>query len=307
MKKYNIVVAGIGGVGGYFGGKLANYYKDYAGIDVSFLARGNHLEAIRSGGLHIDEPDGSFTAFPTRASDDPNDLPAADLLVIAVKGYDLEEAARSLAPVVTPSTIILPLLNGIDITERLKVIFPSSLVLHGYAYIVSRIAEPGRITIKGSTHHIVFGTNDKTGRDLKEVASLFINAGIAARLSSDAIKKAWQKFTFISPIATMTCRYNKPLGFFLNTDLYRELLFGLVTEVIKVANAYGVALDESTLQENIERMRSLPYDTTSSMQADQSLGKQTEIDSLIVSVIRMAGDKNVTVPLYEKLYRQLSR
>jgi 2-dehydropantoate 2-reductase len=152
----NIIIAGIGGVGGYFGGVLAKCFEGDENVRVCFLARGAHLEAIRSNGLRVIKGSNEFVARPAAVSDQAHELGVAEVIVICTKSYDLEATIEQLKPCINERTIILPLLNGVDSTERIKSLLPNNMVLQGCAYIVSRLTQPGVIENTGNIETMFF-------------------------------------------------------------------------------------------------------------------------------------------------------
>ncbi len=202
MTKTKIIIAGIGGVGGYFGGLLANHFYENENVEINYFARGRHLKEIQNNGLKVIKGDSEFIAKPTLATDNPADIGIADFIIIATKSYDLETVIQQLRSCINQDTIILPLLNGVDSKERIKNMFPDNIVLDGCAYIVSRLKQPGVIENSGNIQTLYFGRDNAINERLLLLESLFKEADIEAFLSSSISTIIWEKFIFISPTAT---------------------------------------------------------------------------------------------------------
>lgn len=198
-----ILIVGIGGVGGYFGGLLAHAYHGSQDLSICFMARGENLYTIKQNGLLVSNGNTEMRAFPGIISDDPVDFGEADFIVICTKSYDIKETAQKIESCIGERTVLLPLLNGINSTEELRNMYPNNLVANGCAYIISRLIEPGYIQTKGNDHSIIFGMDTVDSR-LELLYDIFKQANVDATLTQDIIAKIWEKFIFISTTATVT-------------------------------------------------------------------------------------------------------
>jgi len=299
-----IVTAGIGGVGGYFGGLLARQYHN-SETEIFFIARGAHETAIRTAGLKMETGDGNFTAHPAGVFSNPSDVGIADLIIFCTKSYDLEETANACKPIAGSNTILLPLLNGVDASGRLKKIFPDSEVWDGCVYLVSRLASPGVIRESGNIRKLFFGSDAGSESKLFSAEKLFRDAGIDAAWSKNITETTWEKFLFISPMATLTSFLDRPIGaVFANAESVK-MLDSLLQEIKAVADSKKILLPESVTQKNIEKLKSLPDGATTSMHSDFKKGGKTELESLTGYVVREAGLMNVPVPTYQMMYERL--
>ena len=308
MAKTKIIVAGIGGVGGYFGGLLAKHYHGNEGVEVYFLARGQHLKTIQRDGLKVVKPDGEFIAKPTIATDNPVEIGIVDLIVICTKSYDLETVIEQLRPCVNEQTIILPLLNGVNGKERIRNLLPGNLVLDGCVYIVSRLKGHGVVENSGNIETLYFGGDESDNERLRWFENLFQQANIKARLSDTILTTIWEKFIFLSPTATATCYYDKCIGEILsNIDSY-ETLMGLIGEVLEVAKAKGIPVSKNSLEQTLAKLKALPFETTSSMQVDFRNKKlHNELETLTEYVIIEGRKHGVPTPIYIRLHAHLNK
>jgi len=301
-----IAVVGIGGVGGYYGGKLALAYAGSRKHEIVFIARGEHLEAIRRNGLRLITPDGEYTAVPNVATDNPEEAGILDLVLFCVKSYGLEDAARSLAGSVSKGSVILPLLNGVDITERLKALLPDCDVLNGCVYIGASIEAPGVVQHKGGSGQLIFGPDRSDDVEkFRYIEGLLKEAGIPAELATDAVLPVWTKYIFIDPLASLTARLGKTFGAILENEGERELLAGLMREVESVARAKGVNFPADIVNLTIQKAAGFPYATRTSFQLDYEKGRQTEIDIFAGYIVKAGKESGIATPLHERIYREL--
>jgi len=223
------------------------------------------------------------------------------LIVCSVKSYDLETSLKSIQPCVNNQTIILPFLNGVDAADRIRKIFPQAEVWEGCIYIVSRLIAPGVVKESGNIRRVFFGSDHESKEELKRIEMLFTTAGIDAHVSENISQTLWEKFIFISPLATFTSHLNLCIGDILNNEAHAQTLFQLITELKRVADAAGILLPEEVVQKTWERMKGLSYDATSSMHDDFKRGRNAEVDSLTGYVTRLGSELKVATPLYNKM------
>lgn len=305
MSKTNIIVAGIGGVGGFFGGKLAAAYEESEQVDVYFVARGENERAIREKGLLVETTEGNFNAIPKRVSRDPASFGTADFILCCTKAYDLEDSIRQLMPCISKGTVILPLLNGVDSYDRIKKLLPQNEIWDGCVYIVTRLTRPGVVKKTGNISFLDFGARKGSAEKLAHFEKLLIEAGIKGRLYSNIMDAIWKKYSFISTVASLTSYLDSSIGAILENPVSKKLLLSLLGELKAVAEAQGINLPENIVQKNIDIMASLPYETTSSMHTDFLNGKPTETESLTGYVVRLGKELEVPVPVFEMAYQSL--
>ena len=295
-----IGVVGTGGLGGYFGGRLAR-----AGADVHFVARGAHLAALRSDGLRVRSVRGDFE-LPVNATDDPAEIGACDVVLVCVKSFDTEAAAASLPPLLHDRTGVLTLQNGVDNEEKLAAAIGEERVLGGAAYILASISEPGVIRDAGGPASIIFGELDGSRSERAErLLGWFDRAEIPARLESDIRAQLWDKFAFICALAGMTAGSRRPIGDIRARPESWAMLRRVVEEVVALAEAEGVHLADDTVDRHCGFAEQLEPGGTSSLYHDVVHGKRLELEALHGFVVRRARRHSLAVPACEAVYALL--
>ncbi len=288
-----IVMMGAGGVGGFFGGRLAQ-----AGYDVSFIARGRHLQALRERGLTIEsEAQGDIHLPTVRATDDPASLGRADLVILSVKLWDTEAAARQIAPLVGPATGVLSLQNGVIKDDILRRVFPSSQVMGGVGYVATHISRPGVIHQVGTMQRIVVGEYDGVASERATfLHKALLEAGVKAELSADIRRSLWEKYSFLVGLSGATTTTRRTLGAIRENPRTRQFLLDLMEETVAVGRAHGVALPEDYASDRLAFADTLPYDMTSSMHHDLERGNRLEVEWLSGGVVQLGAARNVPTP-----------
>jgi 2-dehydropantoate 2-reductase len=300
MQKKRIVILGIGGVGGYIGGFLSDKYANSNEYEVVFIARGQHAQKIKENGLSVKMDDQTLTVKPDVVTNDLSQIGKIDILICATKSYDLLDSIQQLKDSISNETIILPLLNGVDSYGKLKQLFPQANVLNGCIFIVSKIAEPGIVEITGSNHYVCIGSNDLPNEIQQSVFELFDKAKINVRLSENIDKAVWEKYIFISSLATLTTLKDKTIGQILENKELKETLIAMMSEVKTLADAQNIQINDSFIEKNIGAMEKMPYETTSSMHRDKRAGKEIEIESLSNYVVQLGKQLNIDTNTFEK-------
>jgi 2-dehydropantoate 2-reductase len=301
-----IAVIGIGGVGGAFGGKLASRYGAAPDHEVVFIARGEHLSVIQEKGMTLITPAGNAVVRPTLATDNPAEAGVFDLILVAVKSYGLADAARMFADNIKDDTVIIPLLNGVDITERLQGFLPRGVCLHGTVYISAFIEAPGVIRQVSPAGRLIFGPDGGSIERFRPIEDLFREAGIVSELTPSSRTALWTKFLFICPAVGVTCLLKKPFGAVMDDPEGRDLLTGLIAEVEQIARAEGIELPRDIARISLEKVRQFPYETKTSMQLDYEKGRETEIDIFTGYIVRTGRELGIKTPLNERVYRTLT-
>ena len=288
-----IAMMGSGGVGGFFGGRLA-----HAGYDVSFVARGAHLAAMRERGLTIEnEPQGNIQVPRVRATDDPAAIGPVDIVVVSVKLWDTEKAARQIRPLLGPRTGVLSLQNGVVKDDILRRELGEPPVMGGVGYVATHISRPGVIHQVGTMQRIVLGEYD--GRR-SERAELLVEAlkksGVTAELSGDVRRAIWEKFVFLSALAGTTTAMRTTIGPIRQDPRTRAFLLDLMREAVAVGRAHGVALPEDYAEQRLAFADGLPADMTSSMHHDLERGNPLEVEWLSGAIVRLGEAKGVPTP-----------
>jgi 2-dehydropantoate 2-reductase len=302
----NIAVVGLGGVGGYFGGKLARQYAGSSMHRVVFVARGGHLTAIRKDGLLLKTVEGQYRAVPDLATDRPADVGPCDLILLAVKEYDLEAAAATLAPLLHDGTLVLPVLNGVDIAERLRSILPCGVVLSGGVYISAFLEGQGIVRQVGGSCQLIFGPDDGQVEAYQPLEVLLKEAGIKAELMADIAVPLWSKYLFVSPMAGVTSLTGLCFGDVMADPKWRGMVRGLMAEVEHLARAKGIGLPADCVERGIATVERFPHETKSSLQLDYTKGGRTELELFIGYAVRTGRALGVPIPLHEELYAALT-
>ena len=302
-----IVLVGLGGVGGYYGGLLAKKYAENPEVEIYFVARGAHLKKVQTDGLTVITETGTFVVHPTLATDNVSEIGVADYVVMTTKSYDLEATTLQIKPCVGKNTVILPLLNGIDNAARIRAILPQTEVWEGCVYIVARLNAPGVVESSGNVHAFSFGSINTSDKRLIAFEKLLKDANIEVTLHEKILAVIWKKFFFISSTATLTSYFN--VGFFdlLTDEVRKNTLLLLLEELLLVANAEGAEMDRSIIESITYRLEKLPPETTSSMHTDFKAGKNTELQTLTGIVLELGKKHHVNVPTYEMVFKELSK
>jgi 2-dehydropantoate 2-reductase len=296
----NIVVFGAGGVGGYFGGKLAQ-----AGNDVTFIARGKHLQAIKSNGLLIKSIQGDFKIHP-KVTDDVTNIKNPDLVILGVKSWQVEDVAVQLKPIIREHTMVLPLQNGADNADKLRAILPHKNVLAGLCKIVSRVESPGIIDHFAFDPEIVFGEydNEKSKR-VQNLSMLFDNAGIKNKVSEDIHLDIWKKFLFIATVSGIGALTRVEFGAMRDDEHIRQIMYQTANEIVAVANAKGIALTDDDIEMILKIVDNLNAKTTASMQRDIMDGRPSELDNFNGYIVRQGKELHITTPANSFTYHCL--
>ena len=296
-----IVVYGTGGVGGYFGGRLAE-----AGEDVTFIARGEHLRAIKASGLRVDSPNGDFVIYPARATDNVNEAGETDLVILGVKAWQVPDAARAIKPIVGPTTTVLPLQNGVDAVPQLVAELGSARVVGGLCRIVSYVVEPGHIRHAGFAPTIIIGElDDQRTERIAKIEKVFKHAGLDTTIAADIQVALWTKFLFIASFSGVGALANAPAGVLRSDPKRRAQMLSAMEEIYALAHARGVKLPSDSVEKVMAAVDRLPDDATSSMQRDIAAGKPSELESQNGAVVRMARESGIDVPTHTLIYQTL--
>ena len=288
-----IAIVGSGGVGGYFGGRLAA-----AGADVTFLARGAHLEAMRARGLRIDSPKGNVHLPRVKAESDPTTVGHADVVFFAVKLYDTEGALALLPPLVGPDTVVIGFQNGVETMGTLTRAVGASHTAGGVSYVSAVIAEPGVIR-HTAMDHLMFGELDGSRSPrLEALLEACRPAGFQATLSTDITVDIWTKFVRLSVFSGMTAVTRGPIGVIVNDPELLEMLKAAARETMAVAHAKGVAVPGTIDEDVAQAYKALPPQTKASMLEDLERGRRIELPWLSGAVVRLGREVGVETPTH---------
>ena len=296
-----ILVMGTGGVGGYYGGLLAQQ-----GNEVTFIARGAHLYAIRQEGLKVKSVHGNFTVFPANATEDPAKGEPVDLVLFCVKTYSTDEAADAIRPVTGPRTVVLSLQNGIDAAERIGKVLGMEHVIGGATWLSSAVEAPGVIKQISQFRRIVFGElGGGTSERIQSIFEVLNPTGIDAEISENIQKVLWTKFVFISAASAFGSLTRLPMGKFRSVPETRRLISGIMGEVEALARAQDIPLDPDVVQNSLEFMDNAAPHIKPSMQLDVESGHRTELESMVGVIGRKGRELGIPTPVADFVYASL--
>jgi len=296
-----IAVFGTGAVGGYFGAQLAR-----AGEEVIFIARKEHLQAIRAHGLRVETSKGEIVIHPAQASDDPMQVGVVDAVILGVKAWQVTEAARAMKPMIGPETFVVPLQNGVEAPSQLEAILGAKHVLGGLCGTMSWIIGPGHIRSIGEVHFIKFGELDnRPSERTEQLRKVFERAGVKVEVPSDIHMALWEKFLFVVSFGGVGAVTRAPIGVIRTLPETRHLLEQCMREIFEVARARQIALSEGIVEKTMIFLDSLAASGTTSLQRDIAEGKPSELDAWNGAVVRLGQEVGVPTPLHTFIYNSL--
>jgi len=297
-----IVIFGTGGVGGYFGGRLAQ-----AGEDVIFIARGEHLRALREDGLQVDSLKGDFVVRPAKATDDPSRVGFADVVLVGVKAWQVSEAAQAMRPIVGPETFVVPLENGIEAPSQLAAALGAERVLGGLCRISSFLIRPGLIRHMGIEPYVAFGELDgrMEGRGGRLKRAFDKCVGVQAEMLPDIQAAMWSKFLFIVAVSGVGALTRTPMGVYRSLPATRQMLEDVMREVRAVAQARNVGLPDDIVEKTLANIDATAPATLASMQRDIMEGRPSELEAQTGAVVRLGLELSVPTLVNTFIYNAL--
>ena len=293
-----IVIMGSGGVGGYFGARLV-----LGGADVTFVARGANLAAMRENGLTLDGPDGLTHVKPVHVVQDPRDAGVADFVFIAVKLWDTEQVLKQIAPIVGPHTVVISFQNGVLKERYLADAFPAANLMGGVCYIATRIERPGVIKQTGPMQRMQFGEYDgSTSARAQALLAACQRGGINAEITGDIRRVIWEKYVFLVGLSATTTTIRKPIGPIRSKPQTRAFLLDLMREVVAVGRAHGVNLPADYAEIRLKLADDVSPAMTSSMYHDLEAGNRLEVRWLSGGVVELGAQVGVPTPLNRSIY-----
>jgi 2-dehydropantoate 2-reductase len=299
----NIAIIGIGGVGGYFGGKLTQLLQHEKDLNIYFIARGKHLEEIRRNGLLLDTDDGQVICKPTSATDDISKLPQLDFCLICVKSYDLSNMLIRLKPKISNKTMILPLLNGFDIYERIRSVIHNGVVFPSCVYVGTHIEKPGKVVQRGGACTIHFGKDPENDYVDPGIFSLFQKSNIKYNWLDDPYSEIWSKFIFIASFGIVTAGYNKTIGEVMKSEELSKCVKDIMQEIYLIADKKQIQLPSTIIDDSYTKGSKFPFETKTSFQRDYEVkDKKDERDLFGSAVIQMGKQYGVKIDSTEMVY-----
>jgi len=294
----NILIIGAGALGVYFGGRLVEQ-----GENVTFLVRKNRYKQIKEHGLVINSIKGDYTLENPRIILDPNEIEDCDLVVLSVKGYQLEETFPQLIKLVNQGAKILPLLNGIEHIHRLQKEFGEETVLGGLAFIIATLNDKGHVVHSSPSHDLIFGPLHAKQRAICNTFNKTAeNANMNAHMSEDILLDLWKKYMFITAFSGITTAVNLPIGPIRQHKSTFQLVEKVLNEMKALANSYDIAITSEDVQKALHQFEHLPDEATSSMHQDRRKGLTLEVEHLQGGALRLAKRKNIHLPVTKTLY-----
>jgi len=289
-----IAIFGSGGVGGYFGGRLAQ-----AGYDVVFIARGETLAVIQESGLRVNSIAGDFILNKVQAIDDPKKVGKVDVVLCTVKSWQVAAAAKSMAPMIGDDTLVVPLQNGIEAASQLAALFGTDTVLGGLCALIAFQASPGHIKHIGANPLIRFNRLDgQADSRVNQLSEIFNHCdGVKSSIPRDVNVAMWLKFLLISPWSGVGSVTRAPIGILLKLPETRQLLLDSMQEVHQLGVAQGINLADDCIKQTITVLESLPESSKTSMQQDMAKGKPSELDEQSGAIVRLGKAYDIHTPI----------
>ena len=291
-----IAVMGTGGIGGYFGGRIA----EKGNADITFIARGAHMQAMQDKGLTLKSALGDALISPVKVTDKPTDIGPVDVVMFAVKLYDVDSALEAIRPLIGPNTAVISFQNGIGAEDKISEIFGREHAVGGIAYAPIAIESPGVIRHEGKMASIAFGELDGTKSDrLTRFNDVCIEAGVKTRFTSNIREALWDKFVFLASFAGITATTRQPVDYLQQNPLAMDLFAAALKEAIAVAKAEGVTLAEETFDRTLKTVSGMASTAQSSMLTDLQAGKPLEIKWFSGELVRRAQTHGIATPVHQ--------
>lgn len=296
-----IAVFGVGGIGGYFGWRLAR-----SGEDVVFVARGENLRVLSERGLTVDTPDGTSVLRPLQAVRDPKEAGQVDVVLLGVKAWQVPEAAEAIRPMIGPDTFVVPLQNGLEAPMHLARALGHECVLGGLCHIVAFIIGPGHIRHAATEPYVAFGELDNRPTErTQRLQDAFSRAGVKCEIPGDINRSMWEKFLFIASFSGVAAVTRAPAGIIRRISESRQMLEEAMREIVAVASARGVSLKTDAIHSTMAFIDGLAPAATASMQRDIMEGRPSELSEQAGAVVRLGQEVGEDTPIYSAIYRSL--
>lgn len=304
----HLCVFGVGGVGGYFGGKIAAHItaQDAPGWEVHFVARGEHLAQIKRAGLILNTPTSRLVCRPQTAAESMDAMPEPDVVLLCVKSYGLTRALEQIAAHCHENTVVIPLLNGIDIHDRTREHLRNGLVLPSCVFVGTHVSAPGAISQEGGDGIIFMGADPDHPEVMPEgLLKLLGDAGIEYRWFPDSRQALWEKYLFIAAFGLVTAASARTLkGVLADTQLTNDVK-GIMAEVAALADHEGIALGPHAIHVALEKAQQFPADTKTSLQRDVEAGRAHEGDLFGGTIVRLGIQYGIPTPVTERVYARI--
>ncbi len=308
MNKKHIVIIGLGGVGGYFGFKINQTNETDKKHYISFIARAKTYETVKEKGLvllssehknNVTKPDAIYQSI--------SEIQNSDLVFICVKEYDLENVCNQLSKVITKNTILLPIMNGADIYDRIRKIIPNNIILPSCVYVASHIKEKGIVEHKGKAGKLIFGKDPKhTSENIDWIVNLIESSKIDFEFKENSLVDIWTKFIFIASFGLITAKYNSSIGAVCSIELQKDEATKIMVEIKSIADKKGIYLQDNIILKTFEKASTFPPKTPTSLQLDVNSGKEdNELELFAGAIINYGKEMNIYTPFTESLYQEI--
>ncbi len=304
----HIVVVGLGGVGGYFGFKINQFNETVNQFTISFIARDQTYNIVKTNGLTLLSPEhpNSITK-PNHLLQSVSEINDPDLVLICVKEYDLENVCKQLKQIITDKTILLPMMNGADIYDRIRKIIPDNTILPACVYVASHIREKGIVEHKGKAGKLIFGKDPANlFTDIDWIIGLMKNSQIDFDFKDNSFTDIWTKFIFVSSFGLVTAKYNSSIGTVCADEIQKLEATEIMKEVKLIADKKGINLPDDIIEKTFEKAMTFPPETPTSLQLDINVKKEnSELELFAGAIINYGKDLNIKTPFTEKIYSEL--
>ncbi|PIF45433.1 2-dehydropantoate 2-reductase [Chryseobacterium sp. 52] len=308
MNKKHIVVVGLGGVGGYFGFKINQENEASQKYKITFVARGETYQKVKENGLVLLSPEHPVDhTRPDAIEQQISDIKNPDLVLICVKEYDLENMCSQLKEVIGENTILLPMMNGADIYERIKKIIPDHVVLPTCIYVASHIKEKGIVEHKGKAGKMIVGRDPlHFSADVEWIVDLIRESKIDFDFKDNSLVDIWTKYMFIASFGLVTAKHNSSMGTVCTDELQKHEASEIMKEIKMIADKKQIILDEEIIQKTFEKASTFPFETPTSLQLDVNSGKENnELDLLGGAVLNFGKELNIDTPFTQKIVDEI--
>ena len=304
--KIRIAIAGIGGIGGYIGGKLARFYSNNQQVEIIFICRGEHHQAINTNGLELLSKNEILKCYPHLVSSNPKEIGTINVFIICTKNYSVAAMLKQYADCITPKTIVITTQNTVNGSETISPLLPNgATLLEGSIYISSNIISPGKVHHVNGPSKLFFGSAVANNTIGTHCAKLLNDAGIETTFSNNIHTILWKKFMFVSPAAIVTALYQITFSEILQVQESCALFINLISDLMQLAKVKNIEVDETTVENNCKLLGNFSAAVKSSFQLDLEKGKPTEIDSLVNYVAKESKVYSLPATYYNQALKQL--
>lgn len=308
MNKKHIVVVGLGGVGGYFGFKMNQMNEVSGNYHISFVARGKTYDKVKENGLVLLSPEHpDDTTHPDAIVEHISDIKNPDLVLICVKEYDLENVCRQLSEVITQDTVLLPMMNGADIYDRIRKIIPEHVILPTCIYVASHIREKGTVEHKGKAGKMIVGRDpEHFSHNVNWITDMLRESKIDFEYKDNSLADIWTKFIFIASFGLVTAKHNSSIGTVCTDEEQKHEATEIMKEIKLIADKKQIHLAEDIIEKTFEKAATFPFETPTSLQLDIHSGKKdNELELFAGAVLQYGADVQIDTPFTQNIYHDI--